>query len=75
LLAGWFSVTDASVAAARILVALFSALLLWSFYLLLHNTMTTFAAASATLLLLLIDKTLKSHRYALVYYRAYLVDF
>ena len=42
-----------SVAAARILVALFSALLLWSFYLVLYNAVAVFAAVGATLLLVL----------------------
>lgn len=51
LLAWWFSVVGTSVAAARILVALFSVLLLWSFYLAVRNSVTAFAAVGATLLL------------------------
>ncbi|MEZ4731956.1 MAG: glycosyltransferase family 39 protein [Caldilineaceae bacterium] len=51
LLAWWFSVVGTSVAAARSLVALFSALLLWSFYLAVRNSVTAFAAVGATLLL------------------------
>lgn len=53
LLAGWFTLVGESVTAARILVALFSALLLWSFYLAVHKSVGAFAAIGATLLLVL----------------------
>ena len=53
LLSAWFSIFGESVAAARILVALFSALLLWSFYLVLYNSVSLFAAVGAITLLVL----------------------
>lgn len=53
LLSGWFAIAGESVAAARLLVACFSALLLWGFYLTLHHRLTTFTATSATILLVL----------------------
>lgn len=53
LLAGWFTLVGQSTIAARSLVALFSALLLWSFYLSVHNAVRPFAAVGATLLLVL----------------------
>lgn len=53
LLSGWFAIVGESPTTARILIALFSALLLWSFYLTVHGTTTAFAAISATLLLVL----------------------
>jgi uncharacterized membrane protein len=53
LLSGWFALVGESAAAARVLVALFSALLLWSFYLSVHRSVSAFAAIGATLLLVL----------------------
>lgn len=53
LLAGWFALVGESITTARILVALFSALLLWSFYLAVHKSVSAFAAIGATLLLVL----------------------
>ncbi len=53
MLSGWFAIGGESVASARVLVALFSALLLWGFYLTLRNSVSTFAATAATLLLVL----------------------
>lgn len=53
LLAGWFTLVGESITTARILIALFSALLLWSFYLTVHKSVSAFAAIGATLLLVL----------------------
>lgn len=53
LLSGWFALVGESITTARILVALFSALLLWSFYLSVHKSVNAFAAIGATLLLVL----------------------
>lgn len=53
LLSKWFALVGESPTTARILIALFSALLLWSFYLTAYSTITTFAALGATLLLVL----------------------
>ncbi len=53
LLGGWFALVGESTTTARILIALFSALLLWSFYLSVHRSVTVFAAIGATLLLVL----------------------
>lgn len=53
LLSGWFALVGESITMARILVALFSALLLWSFYLTIHKSVGAFAAIGATLLLVL----------------------
>ena len=53
LLSGWFDLVGESPTTARVLIALFSALLLWSFYLTVHGATSAFAAISATLLLVL----------------------
>lgn len=53
LLSGWFAIVGESPTTARILIALFSALLLWSFYLTAHGATNAFAALGATLLLVL----------------------
>lgn len=53
LLSKWFALVGESPTTARILIALFSALLLWSFYLATAGATSTFAALGATLLLVL----------------------
>ncbi|MEZ4867919.1 MAG: hypothetical protein R3C14_41715 [Caldilineaceae bacterium] len=59
LLSWWFRGVGASVAAARVLIALFSAALLWSFYLVLRRSVTLFAAAVAVTLLMLSEYYLR----------------
>ncbi|NJN84745.1 MAG: phospholipid carrier-dependent glycosyltransferase [Caldilineaceae bacterium] len=49
----WFQLVGQSVESARVLIALFSALLLWSFYLALRDSTTLFAALLAVVLLVI----------------------
>lgn len=51
LLSWWFALWNESVAAARLLIMLFSASLLWSLYLLVRATTSTFSALIALVLL------------------------
>lgn len=53
LLSKWFALVGETPTTARMLIALFSALLLWSFYLVTSGATSTFAALGATLLLVL----------------------
>ncbi|MBX3015811.1 MAG: glycosyltransferase family 39 protein [Caldilineaceae bacterium] len=53
LLGKWFDIAGESTASARILVAIFSALLLWCFYLVTRRSVSAFAATGASLLLVL----------------------
>lgn len=53
MLSWWFQLTEESVKSARQLITLFSALLLWSFYLAAHRSMTAFAATLGVVLLVL----------------------
>lgn len=51
LLSHWFSLFGQSIFAARFLIVLFSALLIWSFYQIVHNSLGRTPALIATLLL------------------------
>ncbi|MEM7530798.1 MAG: hypothetical protein AAF639_01365 [Chloroflexota bacterium] len=53
MLSQWFDWVGQSVESARFLITLFSALLLWSFYLAMHQSVTAFAATIGVVLLVL----------------------